>query len=128
MRVVAVMAAVAATLAVLYARGDWLLLPIGVIFLVGAGWVIVKAAPVFFEQIRLILNVGPTSIWPAVAGAAGWIVAATILSSLLALASDDGPVSQLAQDPSRSSAAVAIAAIALALAALSAAPERSGPR
>ena len=59
MRVVAVMAAVAATLAVLYARGDWLLLPIGVIFLVGAGWVIVKAAPVFFEQIRLILNVGP---------------------------------------------------------------------
>ena len=58
-RVLAVLVAIAGTMAVLYARNDWLLLPIGIIFLVGAGWVVAKAAPLFFEQIRLILNVGP---------------------------------------------------------------------
>ncbi|MGC6486132.1 MAG: hypothetical protein ACON4Z_00670 [Planctomycetota bacterium] len=59
LRVLNLLLAVAATMSVLYARGDWLLLPIGIIFLVGAGWVVVKAAPIFFEQVRLILNVGP---------------------------------------------------------------------
>ena len=58
-RVLTVMVAIAATMGVLYARNDWLLLPIGIVFLVGAGWVVAKAAPLFFEQIRLILNVGP---------------------------------------------------------------------
>lgn len=59
LQVLNLLLAVAATMSVLYARDDWLLLPIGIIFLVGAGWVVVKAAPIFFEQVRLILNVGP---------------------------------------------------------------------
>ncbi|MFK7741695.1 MAG: hypothetical protein AB8H80_15360 [Planctomycetota bacterium] len=52
-----VLAAVA-TLVVPYVRDDWFLLALGIIFLVGAGWVILKTAPQFFEQIRLMLNVG----------------------------------------------------------------------
>ena len=59
LRVLILTVAVSATMAVLYVRDDWLLLPIGIVFLIGAGWVVVKAAPIFFEQIRLILNVGP---------------------------------------------------------------------
>jgi len=59
MRVLTVLAAIASMMTVLYVRNDWLLLPIGIIFLVGAGWVVVKTAPLFFEQIRMILNVGP---------------------------------------------------------------------
>ena len=59
LRALTLLVAVAAAVGVLYARDDWLLLPIAVIFLVGAGWVVVKAAPIFFEQVRLILNVGP---------------------------------------------------------------------
>ncbi len=50
--------AVAATLVVPWVRNDFVLLSLGIIFLIGAGWVLVKAAPQFFEQIRLILNVG----------------------------------------------------------------------
>ncbi|MFN3240870.1 MAG: hypothetical protein ACE37K_05080 [Planctomycetota bacterium] len=59
MRVMTLLVAIAATMGVLYVRNDWLLLPIGIIFLVGAGWVVVKTAPLFFEQIRMILNIGP---------------------------------------------------------------------
>lgn len=50
--------AVAAAMVVIYARGDWFLLAISIVFLVGAGWVVVKMAPQFFEQIRLVLNIG----------------------------------------------------------------------
>lgn len=50
--------AIAATMVVPYVRNDFLLLAIGIIFLIGAGWVLVKMAPQFFEQIRLILNIG----------------------------------------------------------------------
>lgn len=59
MRVLTVLLAITATMGVLYVRNDWLLLPVGIIFLIGAGWVVVKTAPLFFEQIRMILNVGP---------------------------------------------------------------------
>jgi len=59
LRVFTLLVAVAATMAVLYSRNDWLLLPVAVIFLIGAGWVVIKGAPIFFEQVRLILNVGP---------------------------------------------------------------------
>lgn len=53
-----VLAAVAATLVVPYARNDWFLLAVGIVFLLGAGWVLVRMAPQFFEQIRLMLNIG----------------------------------------------------------------------
>ncbi|MEO6594729.1 MAG: hypothetical protein ABIP94_08240 [Planctomycetota bacterium] len=50
--------AIVALLAVPYVRGDWLLQALGFIFLIGAGWVLVKMLPQFYEQIRLILNIG----------------------------------------------------------------------
>ncbi|MCA8953137.1 MAG: hypothetical protein KDE27_26735 [Planctomycetes bacterium] len=53
-----VLLAIVAALVVPWLRDDYLLLAIGVIFLIGAGWVLVKAAPQFYEQIRLILNIG----------------------------------------------------------------------
>ncbi|MCK5943537.1 MAG: hypothetical protein KAI24_16260 [Planctomycetes bacterium] len=59
LRIMTMVVAIASTLLVLYARNDWLLLPVGIIFLIGAGWVVIKTAPMFFEQIRMILNVGP---------------------------------------------------------------------
>ncbi|MCR9247894.1 MAG: hypothetical protein NXI31_22930 [bacterium] len=50
--------AIIATMIVPWMRQDFLLLSIGIVFLIGAGWVLVKMAPQFFEQIRLILNIG----------------------------------------------------------------------
>lgn len=50
--------AISATLVVPYARNDWLLLAVCIVFLIGAGWVLVRMLPQFFEQIRLVLNVG----------------------------------------------------------------------
>ena len=56
--VVVVVAAVTATLLVPYARNDWFLLAIGIVFLLGVGWALVRMLPQFFEQIRLVLNIG----------------------------------------------------------------------
>lgn len=53
-----VLAAVAATLITLYAMGDWVLLAIALIFLLGAGWAAMKMVPQYFEQVRLMLNLG----------------------------------------------------------------------
>jgi hypothetical protein len=53
-----ILIAVIATMVVPYVRNDWLLLAVGIVFLVGVGWVLVRMAPRFFEQIRLVLNVG----------------------------------------------------------------------
>ncbi len=50
--------AMAAALLVPYLRDDWLLLAIGIIFLIGAGWVLMRTLPQLFEQVRLVLNVG----------------------------------------------------------------------
>lgn len=47
-----------AALVVPYMRDDWLLLAIGIVFLLGVGWVVVRMLPQFFEQVRLVLNVG----------------------------------------------------------------------
>jgi hypothetical protein len=58
LRLLVVLAAVAATLVVPYARDDFLLLAIGIVFLLGAGWVLVRMAPQFVEQVRLLLNIG----------------------------------------------------------------------
>jgi len=58
MRIMSLMIAVAGTLVVPYVRNDWLLLAICMVFLLGVGWVLVRMMPQFFEQIRLVLNVG----------------------------------------------------------------------
>jgi hypothetical protein len=53
-----VLVALAAMIVVPYARNDWLLLAIGIVFLLGTGWLLVRTAPQLFEQCRLLLNVG----------------------------------------------------------------------
>lgn len=58
LRIITLVIAVAATLLVPYARGDHLMLVIFVLIVVGIGWVIVKSAPQYAEQIRLLLNIG----------------------------------------------------------------------
>ncbi|HRV79862.1 MAG TPA: hypothetical protein P5218_00410 [Planctomycetota bacterium] len=50
--------AVVAALLVLYATGDWVLLGITLLFLVGVAWAFKTAVPMFLEQIRLLLNLG----------------------------------------------------------------------
>ena len=52
------LAAVVAVLLVLYATGDWVLLGITLLFLVGVAWAGKTAVPMFLEQIRLLLNFG----------------------------------------------------------------------
>ncbi len=58
LQLLSVVLATAATLVVPYARDDWLLLAVCIVFLVGVGWVLVRMLPQFFEQVRLVLNVG----------------------------------------------------------------------
>jgi hypothetical protein len=58
LNVLVVLAAVAATLVTLYAMGDWVLLAVALIFLLGAGWAAIKMVPQYFEQVRLMLNLG----------------------------------------------------------------------
>ncbi|MBL8752748.1 MAG: hypothetical protein JNK15_05560 [Planctomycetes bacterium] len=57
-RILVALVAVAATLVVPYTRNDWFLLAVGIVFLLGAGWVVMRMLPQLFEQIRLMLNVG----------------------------------------------------------------------
>ena len=56
--ILTLVAAIAATLIVMYVRKEMVMLTIGIIFVLGAGWLIAKSAPMFLEQIRLILNIG----------------------------------------------------------------------
>jgi hypothetical protein len=58
LRILSLLIAIAGTLVVPYVRNDWLLLAICMVFLLGVGWVLVRMMPQFFEQIRLVLNVG----------------------------------------------------------------------
>lgn len=51
-------AAVSAALLVLYASGDWVLLGVTLLFLLGVAWAGKTAVPMFLEQIRLLLNFG----------------------------------------------------------------------
>jgi hypothetical protein len=57
-RAVAIVASVGALLFVFNATGDWFLLGITLAFLLGLGWVAIKAAPQFAHQITLVLNMG----------------------------------------------------------------------
>ena len=50
--------AVLAALLVLYVAGDWVLLGLALLFLLGLVWASRNTVPLFFEQIRLLLNVG----------------------------------------------------------------------
>ena len=55
---VAVLVALSAIITVFYLRGDWLLLTLVVIFLIGVAWAGNTALPPYLEQIRMILNLG----------------------------------------------------------------------
>lgn len=53
-----IVAAFLGLLVMLYLSADWVLLTLAVLLLVGAAWATRNAIPVFFEQIRLLLNLG----------------------------------------------------------------------
>ncbi|MFC7337225.1 hypothetical protein ACFQY0_08550 [Haloferula chungangensis] len=53
-----VLLAILAAVLVFYLRGDWLLLAISIIFMVGIGWTSKRAIPPYVEQIKMILNIG----------------------------------------------------------------------
>lgn len=55
---IAVIIAIAGVLVVFYTRGDWLLLTLVIIFLIGIAWAGKTAVPPYLEQIRMILNLG----------------------------------------------------------------------
>ncbi len=46
-------------MAVLYVRGDWLLLGLFIILLVGAAWAIQRSLPHYIVEAKLMLNLGP---------------------------------------------------------------------
>lgn len=58
LQALSILAAIGATILVPWLRNDWLLLAVCIVFLIGAGWVVIRTLPQFFEQIRLVLNVG----------------------------------------------------------------------
>lgn len=51
-----IVSATIAALAVLYISGDWVLLGIALIFLFGIAWTAKQGLPLFWEQIKLLLN------------------------------------------------------------------------
>ncbi|MGD9419089.1 MAG: hypothetical protein Q7R22_009110 [Verrucomicrobiota bacterium JB025] len=54
----AVFFAVLSAVVVFYLRGDWLLLALSIIFVVGILWASKRAIPPYVEQIKMILNIG----------------------------------------------------------------------
>ncbi len=57
-RLLTALLAVVALLLAFYAVSDWLLLLLTLVFLAGLGWTSLRMAPQFFEQVRLMLNLG----------------------------------------------------------------------
>ncbi|MFT4571116.1 MAG: hypothetical protein ACI8TX_002170 [Hyphomicrobiaceae bacterium] len=57
-RAFSITAAIGAVLFVFNLTGDWFLLGISLTFLLALGWVAIKAAPQFMQQISLVLNMG----------------------------------------------------------------------
>lgn len=55
---IAIIVAIAGTILVFYVKGDWLLLTLVIIFLIGVAWAGKTAIPPYLEQIRMILNLG----------------------------------------------------------------------
>ncbi len=58
-RLLTVIGAVAAFLFVLYIAGDWVLLSLFIIFLLGFAWAAKQNVPRFWQEIRLMINLGP---------------------------------------------------------------------
>ena len=54
-----VVGATVALFIVLYASGDWVLLGLSILFLVGLAWASKAVIPGFYEQAKLLLNLGP---------------------------------------------------------------------
>jgi hypothetical protein len=54
----AVVAGIFTALLVLYAASDWVLLGLALLFLAGLAWASKQALPLFFEQAKLMLNLG----------------------------------------------------------------------
>ncbi|MCB9915872.1 MAG: hypothetical protein H6828_12140 [Planctomycetes bacterium] len=52
------LAALGGALIVLYSAGDWAMLGVAILALLGLAWASKAAIPLFFEQIRLLLNLG----------------------------------------------------------------------
>lgn len=57
-RLLTVIGAVAAFLFVLYIAGDWVLLSLFIIFLLGFAWAAKQSIPRFWQEIRLMINLG----------------------------------------------------------------------
>lgn len=55
---IAIVVAIAGIILVFYVKGDWLLLTLVIIFLIGVIWAGKTAIPPYLEQIRMILNLG----------------------------------------------------------------------
>jgi hypothetical protein len=55
---VAVLVSIIAVLLVFYLRGDWLLLTVAAVMLIGAAWAGKTALPPYIAQIRMMLNMG----------------------------------------------------------------------
>ncbi|MGM0610628.1 MAG: hypothetical protein ACQES5_06035 [Thermodesulfobacteriota bacterium] len=58
LHIITFVAAIGALLAVLFAAGDWVLLSLVIIFLLGVGWTAKQGFMRFWEQIKLFLNLG----------------------------------------------------------------------
>jgi len=56
---IAVVVAIMAAMVVLYSAGDWVLLGLVIIFLAGLAWTGKHALPQTYEQVKLMLNLGP---------------------------------------------------------------------
>lgn len=56
--ILTVLVAVLAVVGVFYLRGDWLLLAISILFILGLLWASKTALPPYLEQMRIILNLG----------------------------------------------------------------------
>ena len=52
------LAALGGAMLVLYSAGDWAVLGVSILLLLGIGWASKTAFPIFFEQIKLLLNLG----------------------------------------------------------------------
>lgn len=54
----AIIVSISGVIIVFYVRGDWLLLTLVIIFLIGVAWAGKTAIPPYLDQIRMILNLG----------------------------------------------------------------------
>ncbi|MFT5123544.1 MAG: hypothetical protein ACI9TH_001486 [Kiritimatiellia bacterium] len=56
--VLSIILAIFALVFIFNMRGDWFLLGITIIFLIGVGWASINTIPVVFEQLKMMLNIG----------------------------------------------------------------------